>query len=899
MFRKIPFVRAIARLALALALAPAFGLAASSMDAKLEGGFLVSLKGPKSHHGMEYIAPGKRLGDVSARYRTAGEDWREATNGGPGLSVDSRFEARGGGLFWTVKLRNTTGKPLEVGDLSLPLPLRTDFSRHGSEKTSVLKHSFISGSGSFLFWMRPDSAKPYLTMTTLGDTSLEYWEAEGGYRIYIHAKRALEALRGEGTWRQPGTELRLNPAGSEGDSHTYGFKLQWADGYDGVRKVLVDEGHVDTQVVPGMTVPSDLTATVALRSKARIQTLEAEFPTATTIVEVGSRKDGTRLFQVRFARLGENRLTVRYGNGRHLYLEFFSTEPLETLIQKRGSFIARHQHRDPAKWYRGLLAEWNMESHTLLGPDNYDQIKGWRIYEVTCDDPGLGKPAFLASKLAEYPVQSEVDALDEYLQHFVWGGLQQTEAEPFPYGIYGIPDWKQNRESPDPGPKGRQHLWRVYDYPHIVATYLGMYRVARHHPEVRTLLGAETYLRRAYGTCLAMFTVPMAIAKWSPYETGYYNETVIPHLIGCLEKEGWKAESRTLAEHWDRKARFFVNGRPDLFGSEYPFDSTGFESTHALATYALKSSAQKSPALKSPAIDRAKAKAFLERQLKANLFCRGWIEPAYYLLGSDYRGTGGDAFTLSSMSPMGGGAILDHGLNHAGNQARNQAPFLRLGYASILSAWALMNTGTAESGYGYWFPGPENDGGAGGGFEPAAKGRTWLGQPHHRGPWYYSSESDLGFCGALRSASTILADDPLFGRICYGGTWKPAEGFLEVALKDGVRRRFHALLGGRKLHLQLDSDRFAASGSMQVKEDLSSLRFRIETATPGRHTVELRFAGEPGLYRVERPDGSAERFRLGQDAEASIALPVDPALAGFYAITRLPGNRKPASKNAG
>ncbi len=37
----------------------------------------------------------------------------------------------------------------------------------------------------------------------------------------------------------------------------------------------------------------------------------------------------------------------------------------------------------------------------------------------------------------------------------------------------------------------------------------------------------------------------------------------------------------------------------------------------------------------------------------------------------------------------------------------------------------------------------------GGGFEPAPYGRTWLEQPHHRGSWYYASEIDLGYCGAL------------------------------------------------------------------------------------------------------------------------------------------------------
>ena len=58
----------------------------------------------------------------------------------------------------------------------------------------------------------------------------------------------------------------------------------------------------------------------------------------------------------------------------------------------------------------------------MLGPDEYDKIKGWRIYDVTCDDPGLSKPAFLSSKLTEYPVQDEVDALDYYCKNFVHGG---------------------------------------------------------------------------------------------------------------------------------------------------------------------------------------------------------------------------------------------------------------------------------------------------------------------------------------------------------------------------------------------------------------------------------------------------------------------------------------------
>ncbi|WP_314963881.1 hypothetical protein [Bradyrhizobium cosmicum] len=70
-----------------------------------------------------------------------------------------------------------------------------------------------------------------------------------------------------------------------------------------------------------------------------------------------------------------------------------------------------------------------METQVLLGPDNYDRIKGCRIYEVTCDDPGLSKPAYLATKNAEHPDAAEVAALDRYIDTFVWGGLQRTTQE--------------------------------------------------------------------------------------------------------------------------------------------------------------------------------------------------------------------------------------------------------------------------------------------------------------------------------------------------------------------------------------------------------------------------------------------------------------------------------------
>ena len=230
-------------------------------------------------------------------------------------------------------------------------------------------------------------------------------------------------------------------------------------------------------------------------------------------------------------------------------------------------------------------------------------------------------------------------------------------------------------------------------------------------------------------------------------------------------------------------------------------------------------------------------------QITANVFDRGWLETAYYYYGSDYRGDMGDDFVVTYMAQMGGWGLLDYALNYA----TNSTDYLRLGYASYLCGWSTMNTGTPDSNYGFWYPGAENDGGCGGGFEPSPYNYTWLGgQPMHRGPWYYSAEENLGFCGAIRSGATILADDPIFGRFCYGGAWTNAADGIEIIPLDGVRQRFHAMFSSGNLHLVLDNDRFAAAQPIVLQPDLSQISFQIESENSAAHSVALYFTASIG-----------------------------------------------------
>src|SRR4030042_66517 len=128
-----------------------------------------------------------------------------------------------------------------------------------------------------------------------------------------------------------------------------------------------------------------------------------------------------------------------------MILEFFAAEALETLIKKRSAFmVARQRHRDPAKWYNGLFSDWDARGKILRGPDD---TGGMHDYMVASDDPGLCKAPFVAGKNAEFPDPKEIEAVEYYLKNYVWGKLQMTEQEKYPYAVYGIDNWKINRES--------------------------------------------------------------------------------------------------------------------------------------------------------------------------------------------------------------------------------------------------------------------------------------------------------------------------------------------------------------------------------------------------------------------------------------------------------------------
>ncbi len=866
---------------------------------------LVSVTDPQDRYGADIVSRRAPWGRIKLVYRTGDGAWVERPHNWPDVMTTDRgavvlqsddpadpvtlrqtFSLAGDALDYEIEIGTRDGGEVEIGDMALYLPWSIARSENADTifERSFTKHHFISGDGSFLYFTRPSGEPPYLMILAGEGTGLEYFDGgRGGYKVYMHSAVAASSVE-SGTWRQPNTSVTIG--GSTGrNTLKYRFTIAWADSWDMMRRLLYDNGLFDIRVVPGMTLPTDLKAQFSLHTRNIIDSIVPEYPGQTELSYLGEKTPGHHIYEVSFRKLGENMLTIHYGKGAKTYLEFFATEPLETLVKKRSSFIVNStQHRDTTKWYNGLFSAYDMKNGTLRGPDDTDGFDGWWGYVLACDDPGLCKAPYVAAKNVYFPDQKEIDAVEYYLKYFVWNGLQRTDRDdPYPYGIYGVPNWKVARDPVERAKISTTNLdkmkiWRSYDYPHITMLYYHMYQIAKMYPEKVHYLDAAGYLERAWQTARAYFIYPYEILPWyETYKWGCYNELVIEKLIDDLEREYRKEEAAWLRAEYEKKVKYFVYDDKYPFRSEYAIDRTAFESSYAFAKYGALNEMQPDSNLwfdknsnvwySHPSVSRADAREFMDRQNQAGLAVRGWLEAKYFLLGSDFTYSS-DNHCLSYMARMGGWSILDYGIRFA----EKPYDWLQLGYASYLAPYALMNTGTPETDYGYWFPGKKNDGAMGWAFMESKRGRAWIRKDIDRGAWFYDGEADLGNGAVFRTACTVLTDDPLFGWFAYGGTMKREGKSFLVEPRDGVRARFSAVTTGPRLTIEMERDGFAAGKEITVSRSLRRVRFILENRSGDNHQSVLRLTAD--ARAKIRVDGKRVRQSEDKNGTKLYVLPV-------------------------
>lgn len=173
------------------------------------------------------------------------------------------------------------------------------------------------------------------------------------------------------------------------------------------------------------------------------------------------------------------------------------------------------------------------------------------------DDLGLTPALYLAQKNLIQPVQSEVDSVDYYIQHFLLDYLQAKTSD-------GQRTWQVYRwfDGKD-GTPSDQGVWRAYNYTHIANTYFTMYQLASAHPELTTDFTATQYLTMAYNTLDAMFNdipQPTPIGD-AAHDMGLMGESTYPDILAALKKEGMTTQATSSRPSCRRSSRS-CRGRP-------------------------------------------------------------------------------------------------------------------------------------------------------------------------------------------------------------------------------------------------------------------------------------------------------------------------------------------------
>lgn len=843
---------------------------------------------------VNLVSPrGTAWGTVEINYRVRNEDWnylmtgytQRRTLGDNAVAfVDSLYEMplwmqrtytlEKDGLKLDVLIGNNTGHDIELGDAYLPLRSMSAYDKPfvGDPDPSVIfpgqfipQHN-IAKESSFILYSKPSGTAPWYMLATGEDTPLEFFTTDGGYKAYVWSGCTGPDVKGN--WRWPHTTKILGPH----ESVTLHFSLTSTDKYEDLRDLMVRTGLVDIRTAPGYVVPTDQTVRMAVRSLSKINSVSAEYPSETTIKYVGRGAKGYDLYDIKFSRLGENLVTVNYGDNQETVAEFFCSEPVETLLKKRSAFLTKsQQHKAPGEWWDGLYSLYDMKFSKLRGPEDSDGYDGWWGYMLACDDPILGKAPFIAAKNAVYPDSAEIASLNYHIEHYVWGGLQNTDADPkHPYAVWGVPNYYVAKH-PDMLAKvdswtgNRPKIWRTYDYPHVGRLYWNMYKIAQQVPQW-TACSADEYFKRAVGTFKAYFDYPREVDDDAVvYAWGIYDEWVIPDIIAELEKKGMQKDADYLRENWEKKAKHFIYDDPYPYRSEYSFDRTAFESTYALAKYAVEHPMASDPDHKNVTVSAARD--FMDRQHYAGLAVRGWLEPKFFLNGADVASSD-YTHTLTYMAMMAGWSILDYGLLYSKN-----TDWIELGYNSYMSTWALMNTGTPESNYGYWFPGKQNDGSIGMAFVSAKSGKTWIHKFDERGVWRYDGEIDLGLGASFHTARTILVDDDVFGLHVLGGSMSQDGKNISIVPADGVLQQFSIVLPARRVHMSLDRDGFSENEPIVVNDQKGKVSFSVSNHSGKAHEALLTLRADKASVASVTVDGRRLALRktsLGWEADVPV-----------------------------
>ena len=754
-----------------------------------------------------------------------------------------------GRLVLHFDIKNTSASPVMVSGLGFPVVFNNMIQNFVTNRARTLPQAHeicsffdpyvgrdggylqvtrLSGAGpALLVTPQPGTRTPFEAFRPLNDATRRAQTFEGAFEWTVHSQGySTNEWKGVDQWNAP-TTMSIAP----GETRAYGLRLLVSGEIRDIEKTLAANDRPVAVGIPGYIVPMDLEAKLFLQPGRRKVTGYAVEPAgALGVTAAAVAKGGQLQYVVRGKKWGRSRLTINYSDGAAQTVHYYVTKPSTDVVADMGRFLTTKawytDESDPFKRAPSVMT-YDRANNRIVTQDTRVWVAG------LSDEGGVG--AWLAAIMKAYgqPKKEEVDKLAQFVDKVVWGRLQYSEGERM-YGVKKSLFFYDPKVLPDyqyqPGNWTSWTSWnkeaadavnRAYDYPHVVAAYWTMYRLARNHPGLVTAQKWEWYLDKAFNTVKFMnggFSQPGARGGVGYVNVGLMNGDIFLMLLEDLKRESWTEQATYLEGAMKRRAdRWQADAYP--FGSEMAWDSTGQEEIYAWTSHF----------------------GYHDKALVSLSSILGYMPtvPHWGYNGNARRywdffyGAAPGGTTERQIHHYGSGLNAIPALAH---YRRHPDDFylLRIGYAGATGALSNID----EEGF------------------PSAAFHSF---PQNLRWDAYTGDYGPNFFGHAVNAATYIVNHPDYGWQAFGGNLTQTAGAVTVRTLDSFRRRvFIAPLG---LYLTLDRGAFEsvtispATGAVRVSlapaDDLTSTALLLveQPATikgVGTYRAVRTFAAERG-----------------------------------------------------
>lgn len=515
-------------------------------------------------------------------------------------------------LILRFEIKNKTTQAVQLGALGIPMVFNNMLTgrnlKEAHEKCSF-SDPYIGQDAGYLQVTRLSGAGPALIVVPDGHTPFEAWQLlseptrpsqtfEGVFAWMVHTQAFAEDEWHDAVPWNPPTSVTVAP----GESKTYGVKFLLADGIRNIETTLAQNNRPVAIGIPGYVLPMDVEGRLFVNHKRKINRFEVLPAGALDIKEesISHKKaqkglEKLQTFRVRGKKWGRARLALTFDDGATQSISYYVIKPSAQAVADLGNFLfTRQWFEDPSDPFQRSpsVMSYDRETDKIVTQDS-------RVWIAGLGDEG-GSGSWLAAAMKEFgqPRKEEIEKYEQFIDRVLWGGLQYKEG-PNRYGVRKSLFYYSPQDVPgfnyDPALNwttwtswkkvDAESIGRGYNYPHVIAAYWSMYRLARNHQGLVTNHSWEWYLDQAYETARFMFGRQADLRRRVGYvELGLMEGDIFVALLEDLKREAWAEKARVVeslmkerADRWSREAY--------PFGSEMAWDSTGQEEVYAWCKY--------------------------------------------------------------------------------------------------------------------------------------------------------------------------------------------------------------------------------------------------------------------------------------------------------------------------